>query len=65
MTILKGVLLGYTVAKSDKEMNLHEIDVSINLQPLTTVKGIQRALGHFGWYKDIMEVYATPTIPLT
>ncbi len=61
----RGVLLGHTVSQKGKEPNPEKIEVIINLQPPSDVKGVQRVLGHFGWYRDIMHDYATATIPLT
>jgi hypothetical protein len=59
-----------TVAKwqifsSGKELDLEKIEVIVNLQPPSDVKGVQRVLGHFGWYRDIMHDYATVATPLT
>lgn len=65
MAVLKGVILGYVMSESSKEPDPDKIDVILNIQPPITVKGIHRALGHFGWYRDIMKDCATPTIPLT
>ena len=63
--VQKGVLLGYVVSKAGKEPDPEKVEVILNLEPPTSVKGIQRALGHFGWYRDIMADYATAAIPLT
>jgi hypothetical protein len=53
------------LSKAGKELDPEKVEVILNLEPPTTVKGIQRALGHFGWYRDIMADYATAAIPLT
>jgi RNase H-like domain found in reverse transcriptase/Integrase core domain/Integrase zinc binding domain len=63
--VQKGVLLGYVVSKAGKEPDPEKVEVILNLEPPTTIKGIQRALGHFGWYRDVMPNYATAAIPLT
>lgn len=42
-----------------------EVEVIANLDPPTTVKGIQSALGHLNWYRDMIEDFATLSIPLT
>jgi hypothetical protein len=63
--VQKGVLLGYVVSKAGKEPDPEKVRVILNLEPPTTVRGIQQALGHFGWYRDIMPNYATAAIPLT
>jgi hypothetical protein len=60
-----GVLLGHVVSQKGKEPDPEKIEVIVNLQPPSDVKGVQRVLGHFGWYRDIMHDYATVAIPLT
>lgn len=65
LAVERGVLLGYVVSKAGKEPDPEKVEVITNLQPPTSVKGIQRALGHFGWYRDVMEDYATSALPLT
>jgi hypothetical protein len=65
LAVERGVLLGHVVSKKGKEPDPEKIEVIVNLQPLNDVKGVQRVLGHFGWYRDIMHDYATAAIPLT
>ena len=65
MSIFKCVLLDYVVSELDKETDPKKIDMIFNLQPPTRLKRIQRDLGHFGWYQDIIKDYTTTTILLT
>jgi hypothetical protein len=65
LAVERGVLLGHVVSQKGKEPDPEKIEVIVNLQPPSDVKGVQRVLGHFGWYRDIMHDYATAAIPLT
>jgi hypothetical protein len=65
LAVERGVLLGHVVSQKGKEPDPEKIEVIVNLQPPTDVKGVQRVLGHFGWYRDNMHDYATAAIPLT
>jgi hypothetical protein len=65
LAVEHGVLLDHVVSQKGKEPDPEKIKVVVNLQPPSDVKGVQRVLGHFGWYKDIMHDYAMTAIPLT
>jgi hypothetical protein len=41
------------------------VEVIHNLKPPTNVKGVQKVLGHIGWYRSRIEDYATSALPLT
>jgi hypothetical protein len=41
------------------------VEVINNLKPPTTVKEVQKVLGHIGWYRSRIDDYATPALPLT
>jgi hypothetical protein len=60
LVVEHGVLLGHVVSQKGKEPNLKRIKVIVNLQPPNDVKGMQRVLGHFGWYRDIMHMQQPP-----
>jgi hypothetical protein len=63
--MVRGILLGYVVSKKGKKLDLDEVEVIVNLQPPTTVKQIQKVLGHIGWYRNLIEDYSTHAAPLT
>jgi hypothetical protein len=65
LAVHRGVLLGYVVSKSGREPEPEKIKVITNLQPPTTVKEVQRVLGHVGWYRELIPDYATITMPIT
>ncbi len=65
LVVERGVLLGHVVSQKGKELDPEKIEVIVNLQPPNDVNGVQRVLGHFGWYRDIIHDYATVAIPLT
>jgi hypothetical protein len=50
LAVVRGILLGYVVSKKGKEPNPDKVEVIVNLQPPTTVKQIQKVLGHIRWY---------------
>jgi hypothetical protein len=65
LAVVRGILLGYVVSKKGKEPDPDKVEVIVNLQPPTTVKQIQKVLGHIGWYRDLIEDYSTHVAPLT
>ena len=65
LAVKRGVLLGHIVSEAGKEPDPEKVEVIANLKPPTNVKGVQRVLGHIGWYRDRIEDYATAAIPLT
>jgi len=40
LVVVQSILLGYVVSKKGKELDLHKVEVIVNLQPPTTVKQI-------------------------
>ena len=65
LAVKRGVLLGHIVSAAGTEPDPEKIEVIVNLQPPKDVKGVQKALGHIGWYRTRIEDYATPALPLT
>jgi hypothetical protein len=57
-------LLGFMVYNEVKKPDSKNIEVIINVQPPTIIKGMQKVLSHIRWYKDIMHNY-TSFISLT
>jgi hypothetical protein len=57
--IKRGVLLGHIVSEAGTEPDPEKVEVIHNLKPPTNVKGIQRVLGHIGWYRARIDDYAT------
>ena len=53
------------MSKAKKEVDPKKMEVIINIEPPTTVRETQRALGYFGCYMDIMPNHATMVIALT
>ena len=65
LAVKRGVLLGHIVSQEGTEPDPTKVEVITNLQPPTDVKGVQRVLGHIGWYRSRITDYATATLPLT
>lgn len=65
MALLRGILLGYMVSKHGREPEPAKIKTIQELTPPTTVKEVQRVLGHTGWYRELIENYATIAAPIT
>jgi len=65
LALCRGVLLGYVVSKEGREPEPEKIKVILELKPPTSVKEVQRVLGHTGWYRELIEDYATITTPIT
>jgi hypothetical protein len=63
--VVRGVLLGHIVSESGIEPDPEKVEVIHNLKPPTNVKGVQKVLGHIGWYRSRIEDYATSALPLT
>jgi hypothetical protein len=57
--------LGHIVSESGIEPDPEKVEVIHNLKPPTNVKGVQKVLGHIGWYRSRIEDYATSALPLT
>lgn len=57
--------MGYMISKRDREPEPEKMKVIQNLSPPTSVKEVQRVLGHTGWYRELIEDYATITLPIT
>jgi hypothetical protein len=57
--VKRGVLLGHIVFEAGTEPDPEKVEVIHNLKPPTDVKGIQRVLGHIGWYRVRIDDYAT------
>lgn len=55
----------HPVSKSGREPERDKIKVINDLEPPKTVKEVQRALGHVGWYTELIPDYATITLPIT
>jgi hypothetical protein len=62
--VFKGILLGHIVSVNRKEPDPKKIAIIAKLPPPTTVTGVRSALGHFGFYRDCMEDYASMALPL-
>ena len=65
LAVLRGITLGYVVSKHGREPDPEKIAVITNLAPPVNVKGVERVLGHIGWYRELIPDYATRTIPIT
>ena len=65
LAIKKGILLGHIVSREGTEPDPTKVEAITELKPPTDVKGIQRVLGHIGWYKSRIQDYATAALPLT
>jgi hypothetical protein len=65
LAVIRGVLLGYIVSAKGKEPDPEKVDVIVNLKPPTDIKSMQRTLGHMGWYRDLIQDYASISAPLT
>ena len=65
LAVLKGITLGYVVSKDGREPDPEKVAVIKNLAPPVNVKGVERVLGHIGWYRELIPNYATKTIPIT
>jgi len=53
LAVERGVLLGFIVSKEGREPDPEKVKVITNLPSLKDVKGIQRTLGHLGWYREV------------
>ena len=65
LAVQRGVLLGYVVSKDGREPDPEKVRVITELPPPTDVKGIQRTLGHVGWYRELILDYATISLPIS
>ncbi len=65
LAVVKGILLGYVVSKDGREPDPEKVAVIKNLAPPINVKGVERMLGHIGWYRELIPDYATRTVPIT
>lgn len=65
LAVLKGITLGYVVSKNGREPDPEKVAVIKNLAAPENVKGVERLLGHIGWYRELIPDYATRTIPIT
>jgi len=63
--VKKGVLLDYVVLKEGKMADPEKVEVIVNLLPPKDVKGELRVLGHVGYYRELIEDYATKALSLT
>lgn len=64
LAVQRGVLLGYVVSKHGREPDPEKVKVIADLSPPTDVKGVQRTLGHIGWYREVIPDYATISLPI-
>ena len=48
--------MGHVVTAAGREPDPTKVEVIVNLQPPTNVKGVQRALGHIGWYREAIPI---------
>ena len=65
LAVKKGILLGHIVSREGTEPDPAKVEAITELKPPTDVKGIQRVLGHIGWYRSRIKDYATTALPLT
>lgn len=65
LALTRGILLEYMVSKRGREPEPEKVKVIQNLLPPTSVKEVQRVLGYTGWYRELIEDYATITLPIT
>ena len=65
LAIKKGILLGHIVSREGTEPDPAKMEAITELKPPMDVKGIQRVLGHIGWYRSKIQDYATAALPLT
>ena len=65
LAVKRGVLLGHIVSQEGTKPDPTKVEVITNLQPPIDVKGVQRVLGHIGWYRSRINDYAMAALPLT
>ena len=63
--VKKGILLCYVVSKEGKQADPEKVEVIVNLPAPKDVKGVQRVLGHTGYYRKLIEDFTTHAQPLT
>lgn len=56
--------LGYTIRKGEIHLNNNKIQAIIDFPPPTTLKGLQRALGMFVWFRRHLANFSITAAPL-
>jgi hypothetical protein len=51
VAVVRGVPLGHIVSEAGIEPDPEKVEVINNLKPPTTVKEVQKVLGHIDWYQ--------------
>lgn len=62
--VKRGILVGFVISKEGGMANPEKIEVNVNLLLSTNVMHVQWVLGHTRCYRDVIEDYATQTLPL-
>nr|GEY23311.1 reverse transcriptase domain-containing protein [Tanacetum cinerariifolium] len=63
--VKEGIVLGHKISKNGIEVNKSKVDVIPKLPYPTIVKGIQRFLGHAGFYRRFMKDFSKIARPMT
>nr|GEZ38958.1 DNA-directed DNA polymerase [Tanacetum cinerariifolium] len=61
----EGIVLGHKISKQGIEVDKAKVDVITKLPHPTTVKGIQRFLGHAGFYRMFIKDFSKIARPMT
>ena len=59
-----GILLGHVVCRQGLMVDPAKIAIIVNLPPPATVKQLRTTLGHIGYYRKFIKVYAQITAPM-
>ena len=59
-----GVILGHVVSKNGISTYFNKIKLILELPPPTNFKGVQRLVGHIGYYRRYIYMYADLARPL-
>ena len=59
-----GVILGHVVSRNGISTDFHKIKLILELPPPTNFKGVERFMGHTGYYRRFIYMYADLARPL-
>ena len=62
--VCQGKILGHIVSKNDISTYLDKISVIVKLPRLVNPKGVQIFMGHFGYYRHFIYMYAEIARPM-
>ncbi|XP_024010373.1 uncharacterized protein LOC112085393, partial [Eutrema salsugineum] len=63
--VQQGIVLGHKISEKGIEVDRAKIEVMVNLQTPTSVKGIRSFLGHAGFYRRFIKDFSRIARPLT